>query len=60
MQKKGELWNSGLKLVGECNRIASDFVDDQFRQLYSTALEKNLDFSFEGHFTNHAKTLSNV
>lgn len=54
MRKKGELWNSGLKVVKECNRIASDFVEDQFRRLYSAALEKNLDFAYEGHFTNDA------
>src|SRR5690348_8422253 len=54
MQKKSELWNSGIKSHKECKKLALDFVEQTFDSLVEIALANKTDFIYEGHFTNEA------
>lgn len=53
VEKRKELWRT-VKSHKECSKLAYAFVTDTFDQLVETALSGNLDFAYEGHFTNEA------
>jgi predicted ABC-type ATPase len=48
-----ELWKS-IKSHKECSKLAYAFVTETFDNLVETALAGNLNFAYEGHFTNEA------
>src|SRR6266496_2921435 len=54
MQKRSELWNSGIKSHKECKKLAFAFVEETFDNLVAVALSSNTDLTYEGHFTNEA------
>lgn len=54
MQKKSDLWKSGIKSHKECKKLALEFVEQTFDALTEAALAANADFTYEGHFTNEA------
>ncbi len=54
MQKRSELFNSGIRSHKECRNLAYEFVDRTFNELAGNALAQRLDFTYEGHFTNDA------
>jgi predicted ABC-type ATPase len=54
MQKRSELWKSGIKSHKECKKLAFEFVENTFDNLVENALAKKNDFTYEGHFTNEA------
>jgi predicted ABC-type ATPase len=54
MQKRSELWNSGIKSHKECKKLAFEFVEKTFNDLVDAALTATISFSYEGHFTNEA------
>jgi predicted ABC-type ATPase len=54
MQKRSEFWQSGIKSHKECRKLAAEVVENTFDHLVETALENNIDFAYEGHFTNDA------
>src|ERR1700761_2312621 len=53
VEKRKELWKT-IKSNKECSKLAYAFVTETFDQLVETALSSNLDFAYEGHFTNEA------
>lgn len=53
VEKRKELWKT-IKSNKECSKLAYAFVTETFDQLVETALSGNLDFAYEGHFTNEA------
>lgn len=54
MQKRSELWKSGIKSHKECKKLAFEFVENTFDELVENSLVKQTDFAYEGHFTNKA------
>jgi len=54
MQKRSEFWNSGIRSPKECKKLAMEVVQHTFDDLVQTALTKNEDLAYEGHFTNDA------
>lgn len=54
MQKKSEYWNSGIKSYKECKKMAFAHVEETFEALVENAIKENIDFVYEGHFTNEA------
>lgn len=54
MQKRSEFWQNGIKSHKECRKLAAEVVESTFDYLVETALESNIDFAYEGHFTNDA------
>jgi predicted ABC-type ATPase len=54
MEKKSELWNNGLKSIKECRKLAFEIVVNTFEKLVDDAIHTNVDFVYEGHFTNEA------
>jgi predicted ABC-type ATPase len=53
MEKRHELWKN-IRSNKECKRLAYEFVTQTFDQLVETALSRNFDLAYEGHFTNEA------
>lgn len=51
LEKRSELWKSGLRVQRELTRQASEFVDRTFYSLVETAISHSLDFAYEGHFS---------
>lgn len=54
MQKRNEFWQSGIKSHKECKKLAIEIVENTFDTLVADALSQNVDFAYEGHFTNDA------
>ncbi len=54
MNKRSELWNSGIKSHKECKRLAFEFVTETFEKLVENALNSKNNFAYEGHLTNEA------
>ncbi len=54
MQKKSDFWAQGVRPHKECRKLAGNFVGETFDMLVAESLEKNIDFAYEGHFTNDA------
>lgn len=54
MIKKKEFWDSGIKSSKECTRRAAEIVHTTFENLTDSALANQVDFAYEGHFTNEA------
>ena len=53
IEKRKELWRT-IKSNKECSKLAYAFVTETFDSLVETALSRNQDFAYEGHFTNEA------
>ncbi|HEY4288162.1 MAG TPA: zeta toxin family protein [Puia sp.] len=53
VEKRKELWRT-IKSHKECSKLAYAFVTETFDHLVERALSGNLDFAYEGHFTNEA------
>jgi len=51
LQKRSELWRSGIRVQRELNSQASDFVDSTFESLVNNAISNSIDFAYEGHFS---------
>lgn len=51
LQKKSSLWKAGLRVQKELNKQASEFVEQTFNRLIETAIQSNVDFAYEGHFS---------
>lgn len=54
MQKITELWASGIRSPKECRNRAFEIVGQTFDKLVEDAINKNVDFVYEGHFINDA------
>ena len=54
MEKRGELWRSGIKSHKECRKLAYEYTSDTFDELVENTLAARSDFAYEGHFTNEA------
>lgn len=54
MEKQSEIWKSGMRAHKEAKKIAFAFVEETFDSLVDAALNSNVDFVYEGHFTNDA------
>lgn len=54
MQKKSEIWSSGIRSHKECRNRAFEIVVETFDKLVENALTNRIDFVYEGHFTNEA------
>lgn len=54
MDKRSELFKSGIKAIKEARNLAHAFVEETFDKLVEEALEAGSDFLYEGHFTNEA------
>lgn len=54
MEKRSELWRSGIKSHKECRRLAYEYTNNTFDELVEKALATCSDFAYEGHFTNEA------
>jgi predicted ABC-type ATPase len=54
MQKRSEFWQNGIKSHKECKKLAAEVVQTTFDRLVEIALRNNIDFAYEGHFTNDA------
>jgi predicted ABC-type ATPase len=54
MEKKSEIWASGVRSLNECKNRAFEIVVETFENLVKDAIERNSDFVYEGHFTNEA------
>lgn len=52
LQKRSELWKSGIRVQRELNSQASNFVDLTFQSLVNNAISNNTDFAYEGHFSH--------
>ena len=53
VEKRKELWRT-IKSHKECRNLAFEFVVQTFDSLVETALAQNVDFAYEGHFSNEA------
>lgn len=51
LEKRSELWKSGLRVQRELTKQASEFVDNTFNSLVEDAISKSKDFAYEGHFS---------
>lgn len=54
VEKKREIWASGVKPHKECRKQAFEIVVETFEKLVENSIKNNLDFVYEGHFTNEA------
>jgi len=54
VEKKREIWASGIKSHKECRNRAFEIVIDTFEGLVETSIATKTDFVYEGHFTNEA------
>ena len=54
MEKRSELWRSGIKSHKECKKLAFEFTTNTFDMLVEKTLAIHSDFAYEGHFTNEA------
>ena len=54
MEKKSEIWASGVRSPKECKNRAFKIVVETFEKLVEDSLKNNIDFVYEGHFTNEA------
>jgi predicted ABC-type ATPase len=54
MQKRSDLYISGIRSHKECKKLAAEFVENYFDNLVESAINANVDFAYEGHFTNEA------
>ncbi|MBC7934447.1 MAG: zeta toxin family protein [Rhizobacter sp.] len=54
MQKKSDYWNSGIRSYKECRKLAFADVENTFDALVESALQQQVDWAYEGHFTNDA------
>lgn len=54
MERRSELWRSGIKSHKECRRLAYEYTSNTFDELVEKALAIRSDFAYEGHFTNEA------
>ncbi len=54
MQKRNEYWKNGVKSHKECKKLAAEYVVNTFDKLVEDSLDNNIDFAYEGHFTNDA------
>lgn len=54
VEKKNEIWASGIKSPKECRNRAFEIVVETFEKLEENAINNNVDFVYEGHFTNEA------
>lgn len=53
VEKRKELWRT-IKSQKECRNLAYEFVVQTFDNLVEIALAKNVDFAYEGHFSNES------
>lgn len=51
LERRSELWKSGLRVQRELSEQASHFVNLTFSSLVDTAVSKLADFAYEGHFS---------
>lgn len=54
VEKRKEIWTSGIRSQKECRNRAFEIVVDTFEKLVEDSINKNVDFVYEGHFTNEA------
>lgn len=54
MEKKSEIWASGVRSHKECRNQAFEIVVETFEKLVEDSIKNNTDFVYEGHFTNEA------
>jgi predicted ABC-type ATPase len=54
VEKRNEYWKSSIKSHKECRNLAWAFVEETFDNRVAAALTTNMDFAYEGHFTNEA------
>lgn len=54
MEKKSEIWASGVRSHKECRNQAFEIVVETFEKLVEDSITNNADFVYEGHFTNEA------
>ncbi len=54
VNKRNEIWNSGIRSPKECSRIAMEYVQTTFDNLVNDHIHEECDFAYEGHFTNDA------
>lgn len=54
VEKRKEIWASGIRSQKECRNRAFEIVVDTFEKLVEDSINKNVDFVYEGHFTNEA------
>lgn len=53
VEKRKELWRK-IKSHKECSKMAYAFVTETFDHLVDTSISGDIDFAYEGHFTNEA------
>lgn len=54
LEKRTELWKTGLRVQRELNEQVSDFVNLTFNTHVGNAISQSLDFAYEGHFSQDA------
>ncbi|OYQ44787.1 zeta toxin family protein [Flavobacterium aurantiibacter] len=54
IEKRSEIWASGVRSFNECKNRAFEIVVETFEKLVEESIARNLDFAYEGHFTNEA------
>ncbi|HMH33342.1 MAG TPA: zeta toxin family protein [Puia sp.] len=54
VEKRNELWNSGIRSPKEARNLAYEFVTNTFDELVEKAITAKSNFVYEGHFTNDA------
>ncbi|HEU4497274.1 MAG TPA: zeta toxin family protein [Flavobacterium sp.] len=54
MEKKSEIWASGIRSHKECRNRAFEMVVETFEKLVDDSIANNIDFVYEGHFTSEA------
>ena len=54
LEKQRDLWKSGITAHKEAKKIAFTFVEETFDSLVENVISNNIDFAYEGHFTNEA------
>jgi predicted ABC-type ATPase len=54
MEKKSEIWASGVRSHKECRNQAFEIVVETFEKLVNDSINNKTDFVYEGHFTNEA------
>lgn len=52
INKQRELWKNGIRANKEAKKIAISFVQETFDRLVEESMDNNIDFAYEGHFTN--------
>lgn len=54
IEKRSEIWTSGVRSHKECRNRAFEIVVKTFEKLVEDSIYNNVDFVYEGHFTNEA------